>query len=72
VAALTLLPTLRVGVEGGVEGRMPWVNQIDTRNISPMRQIMAAKPSSILKFMVKSLYPQFFPIIGMSYWFIKL
>jgi hypothetical protein len=59
-AALILLPTLSAGVEGGVEGCMPWENQLDNRKNNPTRQTMTAKPSSILKSMVVYLYPQFF------------
>jgi len=69
-AAPTLLPRLRDD-DGVIEGCMLWENQIDTLKINPTRQTMTAKPSSILKSIVKFLYPQFFPIIGMSYWFIN-
>jgi hypothetical protein len=67
MAALILLPTLRFDLCDGVEGRIPWENQIDNRKNKPIRQTMTDKPSSILKFMIKSLYPHFFPRIGMVY-----
>jgi hypothetical protein len=56
--ALILLPTLRTAAWGGVEGIMPWENQIDNLKNNPTKQTMTDKPSSILKIMVKSLYPQ--------------
>ncbi len=71
-AALSLLLTFRFDFWGWVVGRMPWENQIDNRKNKPTRQTMTDKPSSILKFMIKSLYPLFFPSIGVVYWFIDL
>jgi hypothetical protein len=59
-AAPILPPRLRAFAGVDPDGRIPWENQAYNRKSSPARQTMTAKPNSILKSMIKYLYPQFF------------